>query len=517
MARRDAPRIHVMDTTLRDGEQTPDIAYSPAEKLQLARMLLQEVKVDRIEVAGTRVSEGERQATRRITAWARKNRALQRVDVLGYCDGGASVDWITSAGGRVLNLLAKGSELHCRQQLRRTPEQHRKDVVRAVELAHKKRLTVNVYLEDWSQGVRRSPGYVFALMADLVKLPVKRVYLPDTLGVLSPDEVGHFVGLMVDSWPDVHFEFHAHNDYGLATANCLAAARAGARGVHTSVNGMGERAGNTRLAEVVAALHDRSPFRTGVEESSLEAVSRLVESFSGKELAANTPIVGRDVFTHTAGIHSDGDAKGDLYTTALAPGRFGRKRRYAMGKLSGKASVDHNLKTLGIQLSPQDRDLVLQRIVELGDKKHVVSPQDLPYIIADVLDTPGATRVRIEHYAVHVASGGTPEAEVTVRLGRRKSTGRATGDGGYDAFMNALKKAVKRFEVPVPRLVDFRVRIPPGGRTAALVETVIAWRSPERRGGTFSTIGVDSDQIAAAVLATEKMLNAVVGREKKGN
>jgi len=517
VARHDPDRIEVMDTTLRDGEQTPDIAYSPVEKLQIARMLLQEVKVDRIEVAGTRVSEGERQATRRITAWARKSRALPRVEVLGYCDGGTSVDWIVGAGGQVMNLLTKGSEIHCREQLGKQPEQHWKDAVATLAHARRAGLRVNVYLEDWSQGVRHSPDYVFRMMAALAGEKVERFYLPDTLGVLSPDETGHFIRLMTDSWPDLHFEFHAHNDYGLATANCLAALKAGARGVHTSVNGMGERAGNTRLAEVVAAIHDRSRFRTGVVESRLEAVSRMVETFSGKEVSANTPIVGRDVFTHTAGIHSDGDAKGELYTTALAPGRFGRKRRYAMGKLSGKASLDQNLKALGIELSGQDRDLVLRRIVELGDKKHVVSPEDLPYIIADVLATPGAALVRIERYQVSVASDGTPTAEVTVRVGRRSASAHATGDGGYDAFMNALKKAVKRFKLTVPRLVDFRVRIPPGGRTAALVETVISWRSPGGDRGSFNTLGVDSDQIAAAVKATEKMLNAVATRRRRAD
>ncbi len=505
------PRVEIMDTTLRDGEQTPDIAYSPAEKLQIARMLLQEVKVDRIEVAGTRVSEGERQATREITAWARKARALKRVEVLGYCDGKKSVDWILGAGGRVMNLLTKGSEAHCRGQLGKTPEQHWRDVAQTLEYAKQKRLTVNVYLEDWSQGIRHSPDYVFRMMGALAPFDVERIYLPDTLGVLGPDEVRHFVGLMAESFPAVHFEFHSHNDYGLATANCLAAVKAGARGVHTSVNGMGERSGNTRLAEMIAAIHDRSPFETQVVESRLLAVSRMVETFTGKEVAANAPIVGRDVFTHTAGIHSDGDAKGDLYTTTLSPARFGRKRRYALGKLAGKASVDHNLKSLGIELSASERDLVLKRVVELGDKKQVISAEDLPYIIADVLDAPDATRVKIERYVVNVDSEDKPQAEVTVRVGRRKASARAAGAGGYDAFMNALKKAMRKFEVAVPPLADFRVRIPPGGRTGALVETIIAWRSPDDPEASFTTIGVDSDQIAAAVIATEKMLNAVVG------
>jgi len=501
-----------MDTTLRDGEQTPDVSYTPAEKLQLARMLLEEVRVDRIEIASTRVSEGEREAARRIAAWARREKLLPRVEILGYCDGKSSVEWITNVGGGVLNLLVKGSERHCRQQLGLSPETHRERVAETVRAARRKKLLVNVYLEDWSRGVRESFDYVFVMTRALQQLEVERVYLPDTLGILSPDDVTRTLDLMVSTWPGIEFEFHAHNDYGLATANCLAAVKAGARGVHTSVNGMGERAGNGRLAEIVAAIHDKTEFRTNVDESRLVPVSRVVASFSGKDLAANSPIVGRDVFTQTAGIHADGDVKGDLYASELAPGRFARERRYALGKLSGKASLDQNLKSLGISLVDADRDLVLRRIVELGDKKHTVVPEDLPMIIADVLKTPAELLLRIEGWRVNVAKGELPHAEVTLAHAGRTSKGEATGDGGYDAFMRAVAKAVRAFGLELPHLEDFRVRIPPGGRTEALVETLIAWRLPGAGESTFSTLGVDSDQMAAAVIATEKMLNAVAAR-----
>jgi D-citramalate synthase len=504
-----------MDTTLRDGEQTPDVAYSPAEKLQLARLLLADVGVDRIEIGQARVSAGELEAVRRVAAWARRERMLPRMEILGYCDGRQSVDWIVSAGGKVLNLLTKGSERHCRMQLRMEPAEHRAAAEQTLANARRRRLLVNAYLEDWSSGVRDSFDYVFAMVEALRRGGVKRIYLADTLGILGPDDVTRYVGLMVATWPQVAFEFHAHNDYGLATANCLAAVRAGARGIHTSVNGMGERAGNTRLAEAVAAVHDHSDLRTGVDESRLAAVSRLVETFSGKDVAANAPIVGRDVFTQTAGIHADGDLKGDLYASRLAPGRFGQQRRYALGKLSGKASLEHNLRALGIELTPAQREPVLARITELGDKKHTVGIEDLPYIIADVLKSPDEQPVRVGPWEVHVGTGRTPEAKVELRFRGRRARGTATGDGGYDAFMNALKKAARTLELDVPRLADFRVRIPPGGRTAALVETLITWRADEDPEGSFSTLGVDSDQLAAAVIATEKMLNAVALRQKR--
>lgn len=508
-----ATRIQVMDTTLRDGEQTPEVSYAPEEKLQIAKALLDDVGVDRIEVAGTRVSEGEREAARRICRWAKRAGALERIEMLGYCDGDLSPAWVAETGGHVLNLLVKGSEKHCREQLRMTPEQHRRRVAQTFEAAKKRRLLVNAYLEDWSSGVKDSPEYVFAMARHLLDLGVARIYLADTLGIQSPAEAARSVELMVASFPDANFEYHCHNDYGLANANCLAAAGAGARGVHTSVNGLGERAGNTRLAEVVAVLHDHGPFTTGVDEKKLAGISRLVETMSGKTVAGNAPIVGADVFTQTAGIHADGDAKANLYESRLAPARFGRERRYALGKLSGKASLDQNLAKLGIELSPEAKGRVLARIVELGDKKHTVVPEDLPFILADVLKEPAYRLVRIERYAVSVGSDAQPRAEVVVSVRGKRGKAEATGDGGYDALMRALAKALRRFRIELPALADFRVRIPPGGRTSALVETLITWRGEKGR-ETWSTLGVDTDQLAAAVIATEKMLNAIVTRPK---
>lgn len=503
--------LEIMDTTLRDGEQTPELAYTPAEKVQIGRVLLREVQVDRIEVASARASEGEAEAVRRICTWARRQKLLERIEVLGFADVDKSVDWIVEQGGKVLNLLTKGSRHHCEEQLRMTPERHFKGIADTVRCAQGRGAVVNVYLEDWSHGVRDSFDYVFSHVSQLQELGVRRVMLPDTLGVLSPADVTRYFGLMVETWPDLHFDFHGQNDYGLATANSIAAVRAGARGVHTSVNGLGERAGNTHLAELVAAIHDMTPARTRVNESKLTMVSDVVSTFSGKVVGGNMPVVGRDVFTHTAGIHADGESKGRLYTTRLHARRFGRRQRYALGKLAGKASLDQNLRALGIRLQPESRDLVLQRIVELGDKKHSVTAADLPLIIADVLKTPSDQLVHIDEYDIRSTSRELPTASVRVSYQGRTHEESATGDGGYDAFVKALAKAARKLELKLPQLVDYKVRIPPGGRSGALVETVITWRASPRS-APFATLGVDSDQVAAAVIATEKMLNLVASR-----
>jgi D-citramalate synthase len=500
--------VEIMDTTLRDGEQTPNVAYSPAEKVQIARLLLREVNVDRIEIANAGVSEGETEAVRRITAWARKARLSPRIEILAYVDGRKSVDWIVANGGAVMNLLTKGSRNHCEKQLRLTPERHFKDVAETIRYARKRKLIANVYLEDWSSGVRDSFDYVFSSVENLRGLGVKRIYLPDTLGILSPESTTRYVSLMTQTWPDLHFEFHSHDDYGLATANCLAAVAAGARGVHTSVNGMGERSGNARLAEVVASVHDHGSVRTNVRENRLTQISDMVATFSGKIVADNSPVIGRDAFTQTAGIHADGDSKADLYANRLVPRRFGRKRRYALGKMSGKASLDQNLKALGIKLLPENRALVLQRIVELGDKKHTVTPEDLPMIIADVLKKPPEEFFKIDRYEIVSTKGDLPTAKLSLCYRGETVEADSDGDGGYDAFMKALAKACRKFDIKLPQLVDYSVRIPPGGRSGALVEAVITWRAGARS-RPFSTLGVDSDQLAAAVIATEKMLNLV--------
>jgi (R)-citramalate synthase len=499
-------KITIMDTTLRDGEQTSGVSFTGEEKLTIAKLLLDDLKVDRIEVASARVSEGEYDAVLKISAWAQKHNHLEKIEVLGFVDGDVSVNWITEAGCRVMNLLTKGSLNHVTNQLKKTPQQHADDIRQVVTKAISRGLDVNIYLEDWSNGMRHSQDYVFFMIDAIKDLKINRFMLPDTLGILNPEETYNFCKIMIDRYPALHFDFHAHNDYDLATANIFSALRAGITCLHTTVNGLGERAGNVPLSSVVAIVRDHFKFSMSVKESRITMVSQLVESFSGIRIPPNKPVIGDNVFTQTSGIHADGDQKNQLYYNDLLPERFGRKRLYALGKTSGKANIRKNLEEMGIELDYASMRKVTERIIELGDKKETVTQEDLPYIISDVLRSKAIDEhIRILNFSLSTANELKPVASLKIMIGDEVFEETSNGDGQYDAFMKALRKIYGRLEKSLPALLDYVVSIPPGGKTDALVQTVITWRM----GREFKTRGLDSDQTVAAIKATLKMLNII--------
>ena len=409
--------VEILDCTLRDGEQTSGVSFLPHEKLVMARKLLRDVNVDRIEVASARVSDGEKDAVTMICRYAQQINRLDSVEVLGFVDGGQSIDWIANCGGKVINLLAKGSLKHCTHQLHKTPEQHIADIQSELNYAIEK-------------------------------------------------------------------------------------------GLHVTVNGLGERCGNAPLASVQAILKDQFHAKTNINESQLNDISRMVESFSGISVAPNQPIVGENVFTQVAGVHADGDTKDKLYYNELMPERFGRKREYALGKNSGKANIAKNLEELGLELTPEQTKRVTQRITELGDKKEIVTQEDLPYIVSDVLKHDGRTdKVKLVSYVVSTAYGLKPGANIKVEINGQQYEAGATGDGQYDAFVKALRYIYrKHLNRTFPILANYQVTIPPGGRTDALVQTVISWHYKD---GILRTRALDADQTEAAIKATFKMLNIV--------
>ncbi|MCP4456630.1 MAG: 2-isopropylmalate synthase [Cytophagales bacterium] len=505
-------RIEILDTTLRDGEQTSGLAFSAEEKLSLAQLLLEEQCVDRLEIASARVSEEEYSSAQKIMDWAVQKGHENKIEILGFIDNGISIKWIKDAGGKVMNLLCKGSLDHCTKQLRKTPEQHIADILSTVELAHKHGIIVNVYLEDWSQGMLASPEYVYELVEGLNGAPIKRIMLPDTLGILNHRQVRTFCGNMIEKFPDSHFDFHAHNDYDLAVANVFEALEAGVHGIHATLNGLGERAGNVPLSSVIGIMNDHLNYETNLDESKLFKVCKVIETFSGIRIPQNKPIIGEFVFTQTSGIHADGDSKNQLYQTELKPNRFGRSYTYALGKLSGKSNINNNLEDLGIQLGTNEIRKVTERIIELGDKKENITQEDLPFIIDDVLGN-GSLNSEIEvlNYSLASAKDLKPTATVSVSVNGIVQQQSSAGDGQYDAFMNALSEIYLRLGHSLPELTDYEVSIPPGGKTDALVLTTITWK---KNGKLFKTKGLDSDQTVAAIKATTKMLNLMATKEK---
>jgi (R)-citramalate synthase len=499
-------KVEIMDTTLRDGEQTSGVSFTASEKLNMTKLLLEELKVDRVEVASAKVSDGELKAVKRITDWAAKNNYLDKIEVLGFIDGTQSIDWIVESGAKVVNMLCKGSMKHLKGQLRKTPDQHLGDIKQALQYAHSKGLKANIYLEDWSNGMRSSQDYVFYLLDNLVTEPFMRFMLPDTLGILNPSETYEFCKLITDRYTGIHFDFHAHNDYDLAAANVLAAIHTGINGIHTTVNGLGERAGNAPLSSVIAVLRDHAKVEISVNEEKITLVSRMVESFSGIRIPSNKPVIGESVFTQTCGVHADGDSKDKLYFNDLMPERFGRERKYALGKTAGKSNIAQNLRQLGIELDPEVMKLVTKRVIELGDMKENVTTEDLPYIISDVLNSEVIEqKIKLKNYMLSSSNGLNPIASVSVEINKKLYEESASGDGQYDAFMRALQKIYKSLKKDFPKLTDYAVTIPPGGRTDALVETVITWQNHRE----FKTRGLDSDQTVAAIKATLKMLNII--------
>jgi D-citramalate synthase len=374
-------------------------------------------------------------------------------------------------------------------------------------------MQVNIYLEDWSNGMIHSEDYVFFMLDSLKDERIERFMLPDTLGILNPEQTFAFCKKIVDMYPGLHFDFHSHNDYDLAVANVFSAVKAGVKGIHTTINGLGERAGNAPLSSVIGVLRDQLHAETGINEFEITKASKIVETFSGIRIPVNKPVIGENVFTQTSGVHADGDSKDNLYFNNLLPERFGRKRKYALGKQSGKATIRKNLEEFGLSLNPESIEKITQRVIELGDKKENVTTEDLPFIISDVLGNDTSDyKIFIKNYSLSLSYGMKPSASVQIEIEGTLYQETSSGDGQYDAFMKALRLIYDRLGKVLPVLTDYEVSIPPGGKTDALVETVITWSLNDRE---FRTRGLDADQTESAIKATEKMLNIVENNEMK--
>ena len=474
-----ARRVRVFDTTLRDGEQAPGASLTIDEKVQIARQLAR-LRVDIIEAGFPAASPGEAEAVRRIAKEVGGGAKAPAIAALARCveaDVSAAAAALAPARLQHLHVFIATSEIHLVHKLRATRdevlERIRDRVAQARELvgAHG---TVEFSAEDAS---RTELDYLLAAYDEAIAAGASVINVPDTVGYAEPDEFAALVRRVVRAvGRRATVSVHCHNDLGLATANTLAAIRAGARQVEVTVNGIGERAGNASLEEVVMALHTR-PARyrgatTGVATEQIIAASRMVSYLTGLAVQPNKSVVGANAFAHESGIHQDGFLKNPLTYEIMTPASVGlASSSLTLGKLSGRRGFDDRLRRLGIELEPADLDTLYTEAMALADRKKQVTDADLLALAEQHVD-PVPQLVRLEHWAAASRQGESSSGSVSLFFEGRTFRAFAGGNGPVDALLNAVDNALVKIIGGRPSLVDYQLRSVGAGEDAQGEATV---------------------------------------------
>jgi 2-isopropylmalate synthase len=473
MAIRRGPRIRIFDTTLRDGEQTPGAALRVDEKVQVARQLAR-LRVDVIEAGFPAASPGEATAVRRIASEIGRAEGAPAIAALARCvpaDVTAAAEALAPAGRRQLHVFIATSDIHLTHKLRATREEVLARITECVALARRSvdpGDEVEFSAEDAS---RTEPEYLFEAFEAAVAAGASVLNVPDTVGYAEPAEFGALVRQVVRRFGRrAVVSVHCHNDLGLATANTLAAIQAGARQVEVTINGLGERAGNASLEEVVMTLRTR-PTRyrsatTGVATEQISATSRLVSFLTGIAVQPNKSVVGANAFAHESGIHQDGFLKNPLTYEILTPQSVGLAgSQLTLGKLSGRRGFSERLRRLGFELEPIALDALYAEAIELADRKKQVTDADL-LALAEQRADPVPTLVRLEHWAAASRQGESSSGNVSVFYGGRTYRAFAGGNGPVDALLKAVDNALEQIMGGRPTLVDYQLRSVGSGEDA---------------------------------------------------
>ncbi|MCX6768193.1 MAG: 2-isopropylmalate synthase [Candidatus Micrarchaeota archaeon] len=486
----------VLDTTLRDGDQAPGVHLSAEKKLLVAQRL-DELGVDVIE-AGTAVASGEE--ARAVKAVAS---AGLKAEVLSFCRiVKKDVDAAAGCGVDGVHLVFPSSDLHIREKLRVGREEALALVLDSVDYAKAAGLVVELSAED---GSRADPAFLAKVFQEAGERGADRFCVCDTVGLLSPEKSAELYGFLSKKAAKP-VAVHCHNDLGLATANTLAAIRAGASEFHATVNGLGERAGNAALEEVVVGLKVLHGIDS-VRLDGLYAVSNFVRVATGFPLAPNKPVVGENAFSHESGIHVDGIVKNPDTYEGLKPELVGRRRRIVLGRLSGRKAVEMKLKEFGFQAGGEQLERIFSEIKSIGDKGKTVSDADLLAIAHSVLTGEAREKVRVDELVCTTGNTITPTASARVTLelnGEKKQVfGAGTGDGPVDAALKAVYSALGESDV---KLVDYRVEAITGG-SDALVDVKVKLRRGDKE---INSGAVGTDIVMASVSAVVKGLNALL-------
>jgi len=510
MGRKEEERVLIFDTTLRDGEQSPGASLNTEQKLEIAKQLAL-LGVDVIEAGFPISSPGDMEAVR-VVAEEVKGPTIAALARAMEADVDAAWEALKHAEKPRIHTFIATSDIHMERKLHKTREQVLEMAVAAVSRAKGYCDDVEFSPEDASRSDRK---FLAQVLEAVIEAGAKTVNIPDTVGYSTPDEFGGLIAWLCANVPNIKkavVSVHCHNDLGLATANSLAAVRSGARQVECTINGLGERAGNASLEEVVMALrtrHELFGLDTGIDTTQIYRTSRLVSDLTGIPVQPNKAIVGANAFAHEAGIHQHGVLQSALTYEIMEPASIGlTESRLVLGKHSGRHAFEKKLKELGYELSREDLNRAFARFKELADKKKEISDRDLESIIADEIYTPPET-YHLDY--VHVISGSGIVPTATVRLTAEAEgeeivkTG--TGVGAVDAIYRTILAAFQSKLHGRPRLVDFSIKSVTGG-TDALAEVTV--KVADREGRTFTGRASSMDTLEASAKAYVQALNKLV-------
>nr|QNO51537.1 (R)-citramalate synthase CimA [Methanosarcinales archaeon ANME-1 ERB6] len=477
--------VKILDTSLRDGEQTPGVSLTPEQKLQIAKQL-DILGVDYIEAGTAVISEGEQRGIKEIANEGLKAEISSFARLLkGDIDAAIECDVDT------VNLVAPISDAHIKKKLKTDRESLRNRTLEMVDYVKGHGLKVEISAEDAS---RADTGFLKSFFSDLAAV-VDRLCFCDTVGILYPERTKELFELICDFNTPV--AVHCHNDFGLATVNSVAAVLAGAEVVHVTVNGLGERAGNASLEEVVTALELLYGMKTNIIKSKLYETSRLVGNLTKVPVASNKPLVGDNVFTHESGMHVHGTLADTTLYEPIEPEIVGRKRRFAFGKHTGTASVKMALEEQGIQADEEQTSKILAKVKELGDKGKLVTDADFQAVVDDVLSIERGEKIKLVDLSVVSGKNVYPTASIRLEIDGEDVVEAAVGVGPVDAAINALKKGIRGMEMADLRLEEYHVDAITGGADA-LVNVVVKMSRGDR---TITASGVSEDIVLASLYA----------------
>jgi D-citramalate synthase len=480
---------------LRDGEQTPGVSLTPEEKLLIAKRL-DEIGVDVIEAGFAAASEGEMEAIKLIA------KEGLRAEVCSFARGVKSdIDAALKSEVDSIFLVIPSSDIHIKHKLKKTREEILRLTEECVEYAKDHGLIVEFGPED---ATRSDLNFLKEIIKVSLSSGVDRVTPPDTVGILTPERSYEFFSDLKEAFPNTIFGVHCHNDFGLAVANTLAALRAGVEEAHVTINGLGERAGNAALEEVIVALKLQYNVNTSIKTNLLYETSLLVSRLTGVPIQPNKAIVGENAFIHESGIHTHAILSEPSTYEAIPPEIVGRTRRLVVGKHAGAHGVMAALKEMGLNPSEDQLKEILLRVKALGDKGKRVTDADLRAIAESVMGIPRIRPIKLEELTVVTGDHVTPTASVRLNVNGKMLIEAATGVGPVDAAMNAIRKAVATIE-PI-RLEEYHVNAITGG-TDAVVEVIVKLSKGDK---VVTSMGVHEDIVMASVEAMISGMNLLM-------